>query len=360
MDDHHRWQAAYRGTVRREWAERGLVSALVLATLSTAGLVWWNWERRFEYVFHPGAGLSYVAPRMVNGVVVTDIADPLTYQKLAPNDAYAFNASVPVSTEPLTGSRPFSLAGAAGADAARALDCLTAAVYYEAASESLEGQRAVAQVVINRVRHPAFPNSVCGVVFSGSTRRTGCQFTFTCDGALGRPPSAGGWSRARAVAQAALSGQVYAGVGQATHYHTLWVAPYWSPSLVKVANIGAHTFYRWKGRTGQPGAFGAAYAGIEPVVSMTVNQTAQISPLEDESDIALLDQAVSPGPLQDVPVTVETEDLIVVPTSRQPESGPQETSPDIPSTPPTSSGSAPASPPASPERRRPRVATPDW
>ena len=69
----------------------------------------------------------------------------------------------------------------------RSLQCLTEAVYYEARSESEEGQRAVAQVVLNRVRHPAYPNSVCGVVYQGSERVTGCQFSFTCDGALGRP-----------------------------------------------------------------------------------------------------------------------------------------------------------------------------
>ena len=73
---------------------------------------------------------------------------------------------------------------------------------------------------------------------------------------------------ARAVARSALSGYVSPLVGQATHYHTLWVAPYWSPSLDKVANIGAHTFYRWKGATGSPGAFTQAYAGAEPLTPL--------------------------------------------------------------------------------------------
>ncbi|MDZ7587989.1 MAG: cell wall hydrolase [Parasphingorhabdus sp.] len=88
------------------------------------------------------------------------------------------------------------------------LQCLTQAVYYEAASEPDAGQRAVAQVVLNRVRHPAYPRTVCGVVYQGSERRTGCQFTFTCDGSLRRTPSAFFWERARRVAADALAGRI--------------------------------------------------------------------------------------------------------------------------------------------------------
>ena len=91
--------------------------------------------------------------------------------------------------------------GKAGADVrAQALECLTSAVYYEAGNETVDGQRGVAQVVLNRVRHPAFPASVCGVVYQGSLRTTGCQFTFTCDGSLNRSPDAAGWARAHKVA----------------------------------------------------------------------------------------------------------------------------------------------------------------
>src|SRR3954468_6506981 len=85
-------------------------------------------------------------------------------------------------------ARPFDVGAASADDFRSALDCLTAAVYYEARSESEDGQRAVAQVVLNRVRHPAFPKSVCGVVYQGSNRATGCQFSFTCDGSLARGP----------------------------------------------------------------------------------------------------------------------------------------------------------------------------
>jgi hypothetical protein len=146
-------------------------------------------------------------------------------------------------------------------EADRALDCLTAAVYYESAYETPAGQAAVAQVVLNRVRHPAFPKTVCAVVLQGSERRTGCQFTFTCDGALATPPNPGVWLRARAVAAAALAGKVEKSVGHATHYHTVWVRPYWAPSLTKVNVIGAHIFYRWAGGWGLSGAFNGRYLG---------------------------------------------------------------------------------------------------
>ena len=95
-------------------------------------------------------------------------------------------AAIPIADLPNPAAQPFTLRGADEAARARALECLTSAVYYEAGNESADGQQAVAQVVLNRVRHPAFPSSVCGVVYQGSTRATGCQFTFTCDGSLAR------------------------------------------------------------------------------------------------------------------------------------------------------------------------------
>jgi hypothetical protein len=155
-------------------------------------------------------------------------------------------------------------AGGSGLDKARALQCLSMAVYYEAASESYQGQEAVAQVVLNRVAHPAYPATVCGVVFQGSERKTGCQFSFTCDGSLRRTPSREGWARAQSVALAALAGEVYKPVGLATHYHTNYVNPYWAASLDYITTIGAHRFYRWKGGAGEAGAFNQGYAGFEP------------------------------------------------------------------------------------------------
>ena len=143
-------------------------------------------------------------------------------------------------------------------DASRDLDCLTQAAYYEARGEGRDGMRAVAQVVLNRVRHSAFPNSVCGVVFQGAGRRTGCQFSFTCDGSMRGRVNRAAWNRAREVASAALSGAVYASVGNATHFHTTGVAPGWRNSLVRVGQVGDHLFYRFGGRSGSREAFSYA------------------------------------------------------------------------------------------------------
>ena len=153
-----------------------------------------------------------------------------------------------------------------GVDRGRALDCLTAAVYYEAASEPDAGQRAVAQVVLNRVAHTSYPNTVCGVVYQGSERPS-CQFSFACDGSMARKPMAAFWDRARRVASDALAGYVYAPAGLATHYHTTAVHPYWAPSLTFLGTIGAHRFYRWAGNAGKPAAFTALYSGGEPLAA---------------------------------------------------------------------------------------------
>lgn len=168
-------------------------------------------------------------------------------------------------------------------DETRALHCLTQAVYYEAASESDAGQRAVAQVVLNRVAHPAYPNTICGVVYQGSERRTGCQFTFTCDGSLARRPARFAWDRAESVARAALAGAVYAPVGLATHYHTIQVSPYWAPSLNRLTTIGAHIFYSWRGSAGRPAAFSDRYIGNEPIAApharSVIDPSAALDPL---------------------------------------------------------------------------------
>ena len=150
-------------------------------------------------------------------------------------------------------------------DRLRSLDCLAQAIYYEAASESEDGQRAVAQVVLNRVRHPAWPNSVCGVVYQGPMRPGGgCQFTFTCDGSLAVRPGGTAWAQARLLAAEALAGRIYAPVGLSTHYHTHAVFPAWAPALTRTIVIGAHNFYRLPGAWGEPRAFADIYSGSEP------------------------------------------------------------------------------------------------
>ena len=172
--------------------------------------------------------------------------------------AKMINAALPFASGPVLAARPFAAAGS-DLDRRRALLCLTQAVYYEAGFEPVEGRRAVAQVVLNRMRHPAFPKSICGVVYQNNGRI--CQFTFVCDGALSRRPAAATWQAAETIARAALAGYVERSVGSATHYHANYVAPRWAPLLAKVSELGQHIFYRWPGSWGQPGAFTGRYAG---------------------------------------------------------------------------------------------------
>ncbi|MFL6783541.1 MAG: cell wall hydrolase [Sphingomicrobium sp.] len=172
--------------------------------------------------------------------------------------AKLINAALPFANGPVHSARPFEVTGS-GVDQGRALLCLTQAVYYEAAYEPVEGRRAVAQVVLNRMRHPAFPKSVCGVVYQSNGRV--CQFTFVCDGSLYRQPALGAWKQAEQIARAALAGYVETSVGEATHYHADYVAPRWAPLLAKVSQIGQHIFYRWPGAWGQPAAFTGRYIG---------------------------------------------------------------------------------------------------
>jgi spore germination cell wall hydrolase CwlJ-like protein len=189
------------------------------------------------------------------------------------DQAKMINAALPFANGPLHAARPFAVSGS-DVDQRRALLCLTQAIYYEAANEPMEGRRAVAQVVLNRMRHPAYPKSVCGVVYQNNGRI--CQFTFVCDGSLNRQPALGRWEQAEQIARAALAGYVERRVGEATHYHADYVAPRWAPLLAKVAAIGQHIFYRWPGAWGQPAAFTGRYVGeprdplaMRPVITAT-------------------------------------------------------------------------------------------
>ncbi len=239
-----------------------VLCAIAAISIALAALFW--------YQAVPGARPSVVKPVAEIGLDPSRFTAPtqaqadLSEEELAA--AVALNAAVPIVPGARITAAPFIFDPALPAiDRTRAEYCLTLAVYYEAGAESSTGQSAVAQVVLNRVRHPLYPQTICGVVFQGSGKATGCQFTFTCDGALARVPSAAGWRRAGVAAAAALSGYVEASVGTATHYHTDWVVPGWRSELVKIAQIGTHIFYRWPGRMGTPPAFGMRYRGGEVV-----------------------------------------------------------------------------------------------
>ena len=234
-------------------------------------------------------------PRVVPQAELPQV-EPVKFVDLAPEDARAFNASVPFSTDPNPAARPFRFAGGT-ADRARATDCMAAGILYEAGDDTL-GERAVAQVVLNRLRHPAFPKTVCGVVFEGEARETGCQFSFSCDGALRRwSPTDDAWRRAREVAAAALAGSVYRPVGYATHYHTDWVVPYWQSSLDKIVAVGSHLFFRWSGWWGTPPAFRRALEQGEPVIAQLapISEAHRTAAALSEADAAIAEASAALG-----------------------------------------------------------------
>jgi spore germination cell wall hydrolase CwlJ-like protein len=194
-------------------------------------------------------------------------APPFPFGQLTSADAAQLNAVLPIDDADFAPAQPFFLR-ASSPERDRAVLCMTQAIYYEAALEPTEGQQAVAQTVLNRVRHPDFPKSVCGVVYQGSQLPIGCQFSFTCDGSLARPPIEPYWGRAKTVAEAALDGFVARNIGSATHYHADYVFPRWGPQMVKIVQLGAHIFYRFPGPAGAPQVLTGHYAGGELAVSM--------------------------------------------------------------------------------------------
>jgi hypothetical protein len=208
-------------------------------------------------------GASCVPPAAAGqGAAVATLSSPQSPAPARPG-AIPVPLPAPEAIAPGHAAAPFDIGSRGERDVLASLGCLTAAVYYEARSEGLEGQRAVAQVVLNRVRHPAFPNSVCGVVYQGSNRSTGCQFSFTCDGSMRARREPVAWEKARRVAAAALAGSVYGPVGLATHYHTTAIHPWWADSLKRAVTVGSHVFYRWRGEWGDPKSFRRPYLGVE-------------------------------------------------------------------------------------------------
>lgn len=230
------------------------------------------------------AVIALALPRLITAAPLDMLADAAARDAIAerpgenfPGSAYFFvdgvfqdlpaspgNSQHVLKLDTVDAAPAAAFRGQTPLDSYRAINCLTSAIYYEAGNEPEEGQRAVAQVVLNRVRNPLWPHSVCGVVYQGSERADSlCQFTFSCDGSMGRANHAPSWARARRIAEQALAGRVYAPVGLATFYHTLAVHPGWAASKRAVAVIGAHIFYQMPGFHGTEAAFRTPYPGRE-------------------------------------------------------------------------------------------------
>lgn len=245
-----------------ETAALARMSAKAWLFLVIAGAVVAILLLRFDFWPNSVKGEARIAQKAQPRIESPPPVPEMELEAVTPDDARALNLAQPFVTRDPSPAKPFKWQGSQEA-LARATDCLAAAAWYEAGDDA-PGERSVIQVVLNRARHPSFPTSICGVVFQGSERQTGCQFTFTCDGALARRPSSAAWDRARKLAQEAIGGAVDPSVGSATHYHTDWVVPYWRSSLDKIAQVRTHLFYRWKGYWGMPAAFTRTRLDDEP------------------------------------------------------------------------------------------------
>jgi hypothetical protein len=231
---------------------------------------------------------------------------------LTPEEAAKENAERPFAARPDTPAGRFVLK-TDSEDRARAITCLAQAVYYEAAGEGTDGGRAVAQIVLNRLRHPGYPTTVCGVVYEGADRPTGCQFSFTCDGSMQRIPVPALWTRSREIAEQALKGRVFAPVGHATHYHADYVLPYWADSLDKSIQIGRHIFYRLRNSLGDARAFSQRYGGTEPAVrepgpTIVIPATAETAQL---ASALISDNLQDPAPAVEKASTEPSSPLLV-------------------------------------------------
>ncbi|MEO1967206.1 MAG: cell wall hydrolase [Sphingomonadaceae bacterium] len=272
---------------QRPW--RGVAMALLIAAAAVMLVGVWYVLSQPEQTPHHGDTVPRTVLQAAKGngsASDLEIIYDTEVKAIAPADALAMNAARPNDLLKVPAARPLAVDPANKADPhyEAAVQCLAHAVYYEAASEGDAGERAVAQVVLNRVHSLAFPDTVCGVVYQGAERVTGCQFTFTCDGSLARVPSQAGFERARKIAVQALSGRVDPAVGNATHYHANFVIPYWASSLDKVKTIGAHIFYLMRGPLGAPGAFNQHYDfAYEILPSALVGSGAQLA--EQPTDV---------------------------------------------------------------------------
>ena len=203
------------------------------------------------------ASLKRAAPPAQLGLVPQDQSQssaPLLLASLAGSTAYSFTRGA------LAGAGGHNLEAGAPARISRGLifqgesedeyqarqrRCLATAIYFEARGEPMRGQLAVAQVVMNRVRSPYYPDTICGVVFQGQWQRKGCQFSFACDGQADVPRDKELWAVSNTVATRVTEGKVWLGdIGYATHYHATYVKPRWRSDMNRIKRIGQHIFYR--------------------------------------------------------------------------------------------------------------------
>ncbi len=200
------------------------------------------------------------------GSASTPAMDPVQVASIDPGTSAALGAIdqiVPMPNTIMPVSAPAALAYARETTPATAFDllvdrngrkvsekelwCMATAIYFEARGESYRGQIGVGQVVMNRVAHKVYPNTICNVVFQNQHMRNACQFSFACDGIPETVNEPKAWAQAEEIARGVINGTLYLSeVGAATHYHATYVYPHWAPRLARTTKIGHHIFYKFK------------------------------------------------------------------------------------------------------------------
>jgi hypothetical protein len=212
-------------------------------------------------VDEPNFQLASIAP---------GVAAPVTNASLPSSFIPLAKVPLPSPSPPIPPPSPAYRLKLDDKEYAKAQRCLANAVYFEARSEPVRGQMAVAQVVMNRVFSEFYPNDVCSVVYQNAHRRLACQFTFACDGKSKAIHDRHSWSVANRIARQTLDGQIYLPeVGKSTHYHAAYVRPIWAREMRKLARFGLHSFYRpyaWGNGANMP-AWGKAMAQVKKPVS---------------------------------------------------------------------------------------------
>jgi hypothetical protein len=182
---------------------------------------------------------------------------------------------------------------------------------------------AVAQVIVNRARHPDFPKTLCGVIYQGAGKGRGCQFSFACDGSMRRRSETALWDRARAVAERAMEGRVSTEVGNSTFFHATRISPNWR-GLTRVATVGRHVFYRHAGARGSGERFlrgtvgdigGTELASVTaPVRSYRIAATAP----KPSRAVRSVRASYTPEPEQPAPYKIarSSDDTVVAPDAQ--------------------------------------------
>ncbi|WP_233491746.1 cell wall hydrolase [Nioella nitratireducens] len=202
----------------------GLASADVTASTST------DPTHSLGSLFTSVMGQEHDGMRSVSPLRLASIGSPFTGRRSSTGGAAPYTAA--------------ELDAMPRAHGGRQWQCMAEALYFEARGESVEGQFAVAEVILNRVDNPDYPNTICGVVNQGTGRRFACQFTYTCDGRPETITETAIYDRLGKIARVMINGGPRNLTGGATHYHANWVNPRWAQVFPQTAEIGVHRFYR--------------------------------------------------------------------------------------------------------------------